>query len=170
VVSSLVLAEKTGGAERRLVLASQSGDGGWGQLPGKLTQRFQNAGNVHVVPRGVTEVRDPWGRVVARGALNAESAIVLPESFRKYKTPLTSVAGAWWPGQYEVRTTYRYDGADEAAVKVLSMHVWYAGTVVVWLGLLGVGALLALAVWWLRRPQKAWWERVWRPGWGRRRR
>ncbi|HSX01426.1 MAG TPA: hypothetical protein VLF67_04255 [Candidatus Saccharimonas sp.] len=150
VLSSLVLVSKEGGAVPDLGLISQLGDGGWWRLPGQLEQRFENVGNVHVTPRGVVEVKDPLGRLVRRGALNAESGIVLPESFRRYRTPLVSVGAAWMPGEYTITTTYRYDGTTQT--KTLTTQVWYAGMVVVWL--VGVGALAAAGglAWWL------WWR------------
>jgi hypothetical protein len=148
VVSSLVLAIKDGGVTPDLRLVGQTANGSWGRLPTRVEHRFQNAGNVHVVPRGVVAVRDSLGRVVERGALNEESAAVLPESFRRYKTPLVRVGRSWLPGVYAVATTYRYDGTDQT--KTLVTRFWYAGEVVVWavaLAALAVGVLVWWAFW-----------------------
>lgn len=157
VLSSLVLVSKEGGAEVGLRLSAQTPDHrGW-RLPTKVEQRFQNIGNIHVVPRGVTEVRDMTGRVVMRGALNEQSGVILPESFRRYTTPLLTVGKAWLPGRYQLVTTYRYDGTEQTKTGVVSF--WYVGTLVVWLVMLGVVlAIGALAVW-------LFW---WRPRHGRR--
>lgn len=152
VLSSLVLATKEGGLAPSLEVVSQTTDGGWGHLPSKVTQRFHNTGNIHVVPRGVTEVKDPAGRVVVRGALNESSGAVLPDSFRRFTTPLLDIAPAWVPGQYRVVTTYRYDGTDDT--KTFTTTFWYAGAIV----LLSLGLLLlafvGLGVWWFW-----WWRR-----------
>ncbi len=153
VLSALVLVAKTGGQQRDVRLASQTTDAKFWQLPGRIDQRFHNAGNVHAVPRGTVEVRDPFDRIVARTAINAESSFVLPESFRHYRTSLTNVAAAWLPGRYSVVSAYRYDGTDQ--IKTLTTHVWYTGLAVVWIvGLLALGAVSLLG-WWLWRRYRS---------------
>ncbi len=151
VLSSLVLAVKEGGAQQNLMLVSQKSDAGWAHLPTRVEHRFQNVGNVHLIPYGTVEVQDLAGRVVARGALNQESAVVLPETPRRYKTPLVSVGSAWLPGQYRIVTTYRYDGSS--ATKVLNTSFWYAGGLVVWLIIIFVALAIGGFIWWWR-----WWR------------
>ncbi len=154
VLSSLILADKEGDVQADLRLVSQSADGGWLKLPTKLVHRFQNAGNVDVVPRGVVSVKDPFGKEVIRGALNEGSGAVLPESFRILKTSLISVNKAWWPGRYAVVTSYRYDGTDKT--KDFATSFWYAGTVLSWVVIVGALALAGLLAWGFGR-------RGWRP-------
>ncbi|HSX02753.1 MAG TPA: hypothetical protein VLI05_05580 [Candidatus Saccharimonadia bacterium] len=149
VLSSLVLVTKDGGAAPSLRLVSQTTDGGWWHLPGQIDQRFEDDGNVHVVPRGVVEVRDPLGRVVQRAALNAESAVILPESYRNYHTSLLKLALAWLPGRYAVVSTYRYDGTEQT--QMLTTSFWYAGQVVIWLTILLALVAAGLLGWWLWR-------------------
>ena len=153
VLSSLVLVTKEGGALADLRLASQESNGQFWRLPTTVEQRFQNAGNVHVVPRGTVEVKDPTGRVVERAAINEGSKVILPESFRRYKTDFTKLMIAALPGHYTLISTYRYDGIDTTATKVTGF--WYVGQLAVWL--VGILALAAVAelVWWLWfRPRK----------------
>ena len=155
VVSSLILLVKDGAAPPNLQLVSQVlGGSGWFQLPPDVMLRFSNEGEVHVVPRGVAEVKDPLGRVVERGALNENSGIVLPGALRKYDTPLAGMAAAWMPGRYSVATTYRYDGSD--MTKVLATSFWYAGSAVFFAGLVLVLLLAGGVTWWLvmRRPRR----------------
>jgi hypothetical protein len=153
VLSSLVLVTKEGGAERDLKLVSQTAEAGWSRLPSAATLRFQNLGNVHVVPRGIVEVKDTAGRVVVRGAINEESGNILPESYRQYKTPLRQIAPALLPGKYQMVTTYRYDGTDATSVFVTSF--WYAGSLLVWgIGLAAVAAVAGLGWWLFGRPRK----------------
>jgi len=108
------------------------------------------------VPRGVTEVKDSFGVVVERGALNEESASILPESFRRYKTKLTVVGKAWLPGRYRLVTTYRADGI--AATKSFETSFWYAGALIVWavagLALSAVVALVWRLWWWPRQMRR----------------
>ena len=149
VLSSLVLVSKDGGAAPEVKLVSQSPNGGAGKLPTRMDYRFQNVGNVHVVPRGVTHVRDPRGKTVARTALNSSSGAILPESFRRYSEDLQQLESAWLPGRYAVVTTYRYEGTE--ATKDHVTYFWYAGTVAVWGGAAAAIAALGLAGWWLWR-------------------
>ena len=149
VLASLVLATKEGGAERDLRLVGQTTNARAWRLPTRVEQRYQNAGNVHVTPRGVVQVRDPWGRVVRQAAINDGSGVILPESFRRYTTQLLSVRRAWMPGRYQVVSTYRYDGTT--ATKTFTTSVWYAGLAIVWV--VGIAGLVATGVlaWWLWR-------------------
>jgi hypothetical protein len=153
VLSSLVLVSKKGGEVMDLRLASQQGNSRAWQLPGSVEYRFQNTGNVHVIPRGVSEVKDPLGRLVLRSSINEESAVILPESFRKYYSQLLPIATAWMPGRYQIVTTYRYDGTDQT--KRLVTTFWYAGLLVVWLAVIGALVAVGGLVWWLWfRPKK----------------
>jgi hypothetical protein len=141
---------KEGGLEQNLKLVSQTPNHrGW-RVPTSIEHRFQNLGNVHDIPRGVAEVRDSAGQVVSRGALNESSGAILPESFRRFQTPLVSVGQALLPGRYQIVTTYRYDGTD--TTKTLKTYFWYIGSLIVWLaGVLGLGLVAAAAWWWRRR-------------------
>lgn len=153
VLSSLVLVTKDGGVEHQLKLVSQVHNGSHWRLPSSIEHRFQNTGNVHLVPRGVTEVKSPTGKVVLRGALNEQSGEILPESFRRYKTPLTKLTAAWMPGRYKVVTTYRYDGTD--TTHSLTTGFWYMGTALVWLVLVLALVAAGFLAWWLwLRPKR----------------
>ncbi|MBW4061790.1 hypothetical protein HJC99_04450 [Candidatus Saccharibacteria bacterium] len=155
VLSSLILLTKAGGANPDLRLLSQSSSHSVFQLPMKITQRFQNAGNVHVVPRGIIEIKDPSGRVVARGALNEDSVFILPESFRLIPVTLRPVAHAWVPGRYTITTVYNYEGID--TTKSFTETVWYAGGVLVLVSWLVLVSGVIVGGWWLwrrRHPQK----------------
>jgi hypothetical protein len=156
VLSSLVLVTKEGGAETTLKLMGQSSNASAYRIPSEVEHRFQNAGNVHLVPRGTVTVKDPMGRTVARGAINAESGVILPESFRRYTTPLLTLATAWLPGRYSITTDYRYDGRE--ATQTYATTFWYAGTVVVWLVMVLILAAVGAGTWWLwyrkKRPRR----------------
>jgi hypothetical protein len=153
VLTSLILLTKEGGAAPQLKLVSQSLNANLWKLPSTAELRFQNTGNVHLTPYGTIEVKDPLGTVVERSVLNEESAVILPESFRKLKSNFMPVRKAVWPGSYTVTTSYRYDGTETLAVKVT--HIWYAGIIIVW-GLIGAFsvALAGLLFWLIRRRQK----------------
>lgn len=149
-LSSLVLVTKEGGVKTTLSLDSQTLNGNFFKLPQTVNQRFHNSGNVHAVPRGVVEVRDPIGRVVRRGVLNDGSTVMLPGTFRRYETEFMKVRSAWWPGYYRVETVYRVDGTDQT--RSHRSGFWYMGAAAVWvsaaigIGVMGCG-------WWLWRKR-----------------
>jgi hypothetical protein len=106
-------------------------------VPDKVSERFQNSGNVHVTPRGIVEVKDPLGRIVRRGILNEESGIILPESYRSYPIVLKYLEKAIFPGFYTLSATYRYDGREDfTALPASRTFAW--GLFFLWaLGILG---------------------------------
>jgi hypothetical protein len=155
VLSSLLLLIKQGGAPPSLIATGQTANGGWWHMPSSITDRFQNPGDVHVTPRGVIEVMDPWGRVVDRGSINVDSGIILPQMYRKYVTRLYVMAKAWVPGSYTVKLTYRYDGTTDTKVFTSSyLYLGWAGLVVI-AGLVVLVALATVGIWlWWRRRLK----------------
>jgi hypothetical protein len=153
VLSSLLLVTKQGGLRQHLGLVAQTSDASWWRLPGRVTQRFQNTGNVHLVPRGVVSVKDPFGKEVERTAINEDSKIVLPDSFRRLNSTLIPVGKGWMPGRYTLVASYRYDGTDSTTLVV--QRFWYAGMALVWLVVaLAVLAAAGLAWWLWSRPKR----------------
>lgn len=155
VLSSLILASKQGGERQMLNLVEQKLNGAFGRLPSMVEHRFQNDGNVHVVPRGVTEVWDPAGKLVLRAAINDGSGAILPESFRRYSAKFTNVGRAWLPGSYTVKTQYRYDGTE--TTKTYTASFWYMGQVGIWLTIVLATVAIGVLGWllWRRQRRKA---------------
>lgn len=115
---TLILVNKVGGEHYALNLKSIQQNGNWLHLPNTIQLRFQNPGNVHVIPRGVVKLRSPSGKILARGVINSESAYVLPETFREVYVPLIPVSKDFpFPGLYRVEVDYRYDGLNVTAQK-----------------------------------------------------
>jgi len=100
----------------------------------------------------VVRVEDPWGKTVARGALNEGSGAILPESIRRYKTPMVTVARAWLPGRYKLVTEYRDETSD--AHKTATMSFWYVGALITWVAVVFGLAVAGLAGWWIWRWRK----------------
>ncbi len=149
--STLVLLKKTGGDISRLELDSINTNSSWINLPKSATLRFQNSGNVHLVPRGTMELFGPTGSRLARGVVNPQSGFVLPESFRQFSVPLELSKQPWLPGRYKLVTTWRFDGTEQTTTT--EQDYWYIGTLVLWLiAISSLGIVLYLYIRYRRRP------------------
>lgn len=149
-LASLLLVKKTGGEVYSLKLDKISDKKGSWRLPiNEIELRFLNSGNVHVIPRGVVAVTDPWGRQVEQGIINTDSAIILPESYRQLVVRPLPTARALVPGLYTLTVNYRYDGSNQW--EQAQQKFWWSGIGgVVVLGLVVVlGMVLVLRI--LRR-------------------
>lgn len=113
--SSLIFVKKIGGEIYRLDLVGKEIRSRWFGLPSKISLRFQNSGNVHLVPRGIITLADPRNTMISKGIINPESGIILPESFRLYHTSLDQLAWPIWPGFYSLHIQYRYAGKEDFA-------------------------------------------------------
>jgi hypothetical protein len=60
-------------------------------------------------------VTDPIGREVAKGIINQESALILPETLRVYPVRLVTLLKSFVPGRYTLTMNYRYDGREDFA-------------------------------------------------------
>ena len=110
--ASLIFARKLGGEIYKLELKGQELQKRFLGNPFEAKLRFQNTGNVHIVPRGVVKIADPFGREISRGIINTGSTAILPETFRIFPVPLKETAAAFIPGRYSMSIDYRYDGQD----------------------------------------------------------
>lgn len=147
---SLIFVDKVGGDHFALHLDSIEQNGNWLHLPNDIILRFQNPGNIHVVPRGIVKLVSPGGSVVAQGLINDESAFILPETFRQLYVPLTPAAKAPpLPGLYHLVIDYRYDGINRYAVKTVTVSFIDLGLYVVLVALLTAGCF-----WWRHHHRK----------------
>lgn len=121
--SSLIFARKIGGEVYGLNLKDKEITRGFLGLPSNVRLRFQNTGNVHVTPHGLVRLFDPLGREVARGIINEESALALPETFRVFPTQMRKIALAFVPGRYELSIDYRYNGNNNFTTEQQSIFV-----------------------------------------------
>lgn len=115
-LASLIFVRKIGGEIYNLILKNSEFQGGIFSLASNIKIRFQNSGNVHLIPRGTVRIIDPLGREVMKGIINNESALILPETFRVFPVPLRKIALAFVPGKYEVLIEYRYDRKDDFVI------------------------------------------------------
>ena len=111
--ASLLFVRKIGGEIFELNLNSKEYDSSVFNMPNSVKLRFQNSGNVHIAPRGIVEIADPFGRIVQKGIINEQSGIVLPETFRLFTIKMMDLTEAFVPGRYKLSIEYRYDGKDD---------------------------------------------------------
>ncbi len=137
LLSVLVFAKKEGGEIYRLNLLDRTWERSLLFGLSQTSLRFQNEGNVHIVPRGIVTLTDPLGRIVEKGVINTESGLVLPESQRTFVTKLSLVTPLLIPGRYTLRTDYRYDGQEafESAADTIVLLPWPAFVAILVLGI-----------------------------------
>ena len=117
-VSSLIFVTKLGGEQYDLRLNKVTHNTNWLRLPTTAHLRFQNPGNVAVVPRGTVQLFGPHNRLIGQGAINEDSSFILPDAYRQLTVPIRSVGSAgWWPEHYTLQVNYRYDGLAVAATR-----------------------------------------------------
>ena len=141
-LASLLFVRKIGGETYGLNLDSFNFAKNLFVLPDEMWLRFQNTGNVHVVPRGTVEIFDPLGRSVAKNIVNDGSGIILPESFRVFTDKFMPISPALIPGRYKVLINYRYDGQTDFTpvwTSFFFMPLDFIGLLVVLAGIIFVG-------------------------------
>lgn len=93
------------------------------EYPSSYVWRFENSGNVHVIPYGLLEIYDPLGNLAAKGILNEDSLDALPESIRRYETKVTTYQKVLLPGIYTAKISVHFGKTNEkvsASVKFFS--------------------------------------------------
>src|ERR1035437_7071503 len=83
------------------------------EFPDKIRVRFEDSGNVDVTPYGIIQVYDPLGNLIAKGILNQDSYIVLPESIRNFDTNITPYQKVLLPGIYTATVSIHYGKTNQ---------------------------------------------------------
>jgi hypothetical protein len=149
--SSLLFVRKVGGEIYNLTLNAIDFKKELFHFAPTAKLRFQNTGNVHVVPRGLVKIMDPLGRVVMSGVINEESGLVLPETFRIIPITLKQQAAMFIPGKYTLSVEYRYEGNDTFVTE--SQTIDFIPVNAMLGGLLVGGLILAGYVWYKIRKR-----------------
>jgi len=120
----------------------------WVEYPNIYQVRFENNGNVQVVPYGSIQVFDPLGNLVAKGPFNIDSLDALPESIRRYRTSVTTYQKVLLPGIYTAKIDLQFGKTNQklsATTKFFSQGMFDFGKI-------GIGlAIILLVVFYLRR-------------------
>lgn len=107
------------------------------QFPKKAIFRFQNTGNVDLIPYGLLEIKDPFGRIVAKGIVNEDSLITLPEAIRTYNIPVSYQTKFMPPGNYTATLSLHY-GKSGKTITQKTAFLSEGSTSSVWLAVLAV--------------------------------
>lgn len=85
-------------------------------FPSIYSFRFQNTGNVELIPYGILEVRNQNNTLVARGIVNEESALTLPEAIRTYTITAKQTQAIILPGKYTATLSLHYGKGNKTVV------------------------------------------------------
>ncbi len=119
--------------------------------PINFVERIKNDGNLHEKPTGTVEIFNIFGHKTATLKINDPPHNILPDSIRRFDQTWTS---KWLLGRYRARATLTY-GVDKT-VMTQTIIFW----VFPWRFILIALAIIALAVWLLRRGIKGYNARI----------
>ncbi|MEO6077913.1 MAG: hypothetical protein ABIP54_03955 [Candidatus Andersenbacteria bacterium] len=88
-----------------------------GSFPERSTMRFNNTGNVELVPYGEVTISNWRGKTVAHGIVNTESLITLPENIRSYSIPIEKRGTTIWPGYFTAKIQVHFDGHESSILQ-----------------------------------------------------
>lgn len=83
------------------------------EYPDSFMLRFENRGNVHVVPYGLIEIYDSFGNLASKGIVNEGSLDALPESIRRYDTKVTNYKKVLLPGLYTAKISIHFGNNNQ---------------------------------------------------------
>lgn len=110
IASSLLFVTKVGGDTHRLDLLSVKTTHNPFSAPTAVSLRFRNSGNSAITPRGVAVISKGKTQIYAKGIINQNSSLILPETNRVYSVSLDKLSNYFVPGRYKLTINYRFDG------------------------------------------------------------
>lgn len=82
-------------------------------FPEKFAFHFQNTGNVDLTPYGLLELKNSGGKTIAKGIVNEDSLITLPEAIRKYDVSAKPLGGLILPGKYTATLSLHFGKSNK---------------------------------------------------------
>lgn len=120
VLSSLIFVRSHTGVENEAGhITSFNLSQQWWDFPSMGVLRFNNTGDVELVPYGLIQILDSQNHLVAKGIVNETSAMTLPETLRRYDIPLTSLSSFLFPGWYHATLSLHFGKSNEKATQTL---------------------------------------------------
>jgi hypothetical protein len=114
VLSSLLFVRAATGQEiedGKIITFEPSRD--WLDFPNSFIVRFQNNGNVYLIPYGLIQIYDPLGNLVAKQIFNNSSLDALPESIRRYDTSIEPYQKVLLPGFYTAKVNLHFGNTNK---------------------------------------------------------
>ncbi|HVZ66917.1 MAG TPA: hypothetical protein VG917_01515 [Patescibacteria group bacterium] len=153
ILSSLLFVRANTGYEKeegQIVSFGPSRDGI--ELPQDFVVRFQNSGNVVVVPYGLIKITNPLGQLISKTVLNQDSLQVLPESIRRFDVTVAKPDHFSPPGIYTAKINMHFGKSNTNIEKTVtffsqgSINLVLAGIIIA-----AVLVIFLLIRWW-RKP------------------
>lgn len=150
VLSSLLFVRTNTGQEKEsATIQSFNVKENWWGFPSQIEVRLNNTGETDLIPHGLVEITDSWGRYVAKAVVNEDSLDTLPQTVRRYTLPIRSIGPFRLPSRYQARLTLKYGKSETALTSQLNFYS--IGSPVFWLIPIG---LFLLTIWRLSREKK----------------
>lgn len=122
-------------------------------FPTSVTFRLQNSGNVDLTPYGLIRIINPLGDEVARGIINENSLITLPDSTRRYTVQLNRYADIMPPGIYTATIELKYGKKKFTIAETSYFFILSEANIYSLIGTLLLGAGIVLFIVWIRRKR-----------------
>lgn len=103
-------------------------------FPKKAIIRFQNKGNVDLIPYGEIVITK-GEKTIAKGIINENSLITLPESIRTYEAPLSIHESFVFPGTYKARLLMQFGKSEKKLEKEIEFVTFGTIPLYGWLGI-----------------------------------
>jgi hypothetical protein len=123
VLSSLIFLNTAGRGTQTLHFGQLLLSSLYFHAPASVQFVLGNAGNTQTTPRGYVRIENAAGKVVAQGAVNQDSGLVLPGSARLFSTNLLSAPRSFFGGNYRLVIAYRPDNATRFSTYQKSFFV-----------------------------------------------
>ena len=144
LASLLFVRASTGNSIEEAKIASFGVEDKGISFPDAFFFRLQNTGNVDLTPYGLLVIMDKNDKIVAKGIVNEDSLITLPEAIRKYSIPIKSLQKIILPGQYKAVLSLHFGKSNK---QISTTTTFITGGTIPWLKwLVFVGVLIAVLV------------------------
>lgn len=117
-------------------------------FPSSVFFRLNNQGDVDIVPYGLIQIKDSHGQIVAKGIVNENSLSTLPESIRRYDTPIKTLVPFVFPGWYSATLSLHYGKSNK---RLSSTTTFFTEGTIPFGEILLTGGILFLFGWYIKR-------------------
>jgi hypothetical protein len=113
-------------------------------LPSSIDLVLNNTGNTQTAPRGVVTISDRSGKIIARGIINIDSGLVLPDTTRLYDVNLNYLKSSFLPGNYHLNINY--EASNNSVLLTYTKSFVYINPLIIWVVAAALVVLIALII------------------------